>query len=134
MNWLIYSMGQYILDLSPLPTNLLISPPKLTHLVVFEILYPNPSWLPSYHLKFEGGCQYIGQSNLAHWAQPSILCLCTYNILRLLILHTYLAYIRLSIVQCRRHMIYINIQTIPSFSPSLYILNNFVNSSITIRP
>ena len=41
---------------SPLPTNLLISSPKLTHLAVFEIWYPNSSWLPPCHLEFEGGC------------------------------------------------------------------------------
>ena len=41
---------------SPLLTSLLISSPKLTHLVVFGILYPNSSWLPPSYLKFEGGC------------------------------------------------------------------------------
>ena len=41
---------------SPLLTSLLISPPSLTRLVVFEILYPNSSWLPPYHLEFEKGC------------------------------------------------------------------------------
>ena len=41
---------------SPLLTSLLISLPRLTRLVVFEILYPNSSWLPHYHLEFEGGC------------------------------------------------------------------------------
>ena len=40
---------------SPLLTSLLISSPRLTRLVVFEILYPNFSWLPPCHLKFEGG-------------------------------------------------------------------------------
>ena len=39
-----------------LATNLLISSPKLTRVVVFEILYPNYSWLPPCHAKFEGGC------------------------------------------------------------------------------
>ena len=38
---------------SPPLTNLLISLPRLTRLVVFEILYPNSSWLPSCHLEFE---------------------------------------------------------------------------------
>ena len=41
---------------SPLLTSLLISSPRLTHLVVFEILYPNSSWLPPCHLEFKGGC------------------------------------------------------------------------------
>ena len=41
---------------SPLLTSLLISSPSLTRLVVFEILYPNSSWLPPYHLEFEWGC------------------------------------------------------------------------------
>ena len=41
---------------SPLLTSLLISLPRLTRLVVFEILYPNSSWLPPCHLEFEGGC------------------------------------------------------------------------------
>ena len=41
---------------SPLLTSLLISSPRLTRLVVFEVLYPNFSWLPPCHLKFEGGC------------------------------------------------------------------------------
>ena len=41
---------------SPLLTSLLISSPRLTHLVVYEVLYPNFSWLPPCHLKFEGGC------------------------------------------------------------------------------
>ena len=41
---------------SPLLTNLLISLPRLTRLVVFEILYPNSSWLPPCHLEFGGGC------------------------------------------------------------------------------
>ena len=41
---------------SPLLTSLLISSPRLTCLVVFEILYPNSSWLPPCHLEFEGGC------------------------------------------------------------------------------
>ena len=41
---------------SPLSTSLLISSPRLTHLVVFEILYPNSSWLLPCHLEFEGGC------------------------------------------------------------------------------
>ena len=60
---------------SPLLTSLLISLPRLTRLVIFEILYPNSSWLPPYHLEFEGGCQCIAQTSLAHWAQPSILYL-----------------------------------------------------------
>ena len=42
--------------LSPLLTSLLIFLPRLTCLVVFEILYPNSSWLPPCHLEFEGGC------------------------------------------------------------------------------
>ena len=41
---------------SPLLTSLLISLPRLTRLVVFEILYPNSRWLPPCHLEFEGGC------------------------------------------------------------------------------
>ena len=41
---------------SPLLTNLLISSPRLTRLVIFKILYPNSSWLPPCHLKFEGRC------------------------------------------------------------------------------
>ena len=41
---------------SPLLTSLLISSPSLTRLVFFEILYPNSSWLPLYHLEFEWGC------------------------------------------------------------------------------
>ena len=41
---------------SPLLTSLLISSPRLTRLVVFEILYPNSSWLPPCHLEFKGGC------------------------------------------------------------------------------
>ena len=41
---------------SPLLTSLLISSPRLTRLVVFEILYLNSSWLPPYHLKFKRGC------------------------------------------------------------------------------
>ena len=41
---------------SPLLTSLLISLPRLTRLVVFEILYPNSSWLPPCHLKFERRC------------------------------------------------------------------------------
>ena len=60
---------------SPLLTSLLISLPRLTRLVVFEILYPNSSWLPPYHLEFEGRCQCIAQTSLAHWAQPRILYL-----------------------------------------------------------
>ena len=60
---------------SPLLTSLLISSPRLTRLVVFEILYPNSSWLPPCHLEFEGGCQCIAQTSLAHWAWPSILYL-----------------------------------------------------------
>ena len=53
-------------SLSPLLTYVPISSPKLTWLVVFEILYPNSSWLPPCHLEFEGVCQYITQSSLAH--------------------------------------------------------------------
>ena len=60
---------------SPLLTSLLISLPRLTRLVIFEILYPNSSWLPPCHLEFEEGCQCIAQTSLAHWAQPSILYL-----------------------------------------------------------
>ena len=60
---------------SPLLTSLLISLPRLTCLVVFEILYPNSRWLLPCHLEFEGGCQYIAQTSLAHWAQPNILYL-----------------------------------------------------------
>ena len=60
---------------SPLLTSLLISLPRLTRLVVFEILYPNSRWLPPCHLEFEGGCQCIAQTSLAHWAQPNILFL-----------------------------------------------------------
>ena len=41
---------------SPLLTSLLISSPSLARLVVFEILYPNSSWLPPCHLEFEGAC------------------------------------------------------------------------------
>ena len=41
---------------SPLLTSLLISLPRLTRLVVFEILYPNSRWLFPCHLEFEGGC------------------------------------------------------------------------------
>ena len=41
---------------SPLLTSLLISLPRLTRLVVFEILYPNSSWLPPGHLEFKGAC------------------------------------------------------------------------------
>ena len=48
---------------SPLLTSLLISSPRLTCLVVFEILYPNSSWLPPCHLEFEGGCQCIAQTS-----------------------------------------------------------------------
>ena len=40
---------------SPLLTSLLTSLPRLTHLVIFEILYPKSSWLPPCHLEFEGG-------------------------------------------------------------------------------
>ena len=40
---------------SPLLTSLLISSPRVIRLVVFEILYPKSSWLPPYHLEFEGG-------------------------------------------------------------------------------
>ena len=40
---------------SPLLTSLLISLPRLTRQVIFEILYPNSSWLPPCHLEFEGG-------------------------------------------------------------------------------
>ena len=60
---------------SPLLTSLLLSSPRLTCLVVFEILYPNSSWLPPCHLKFEGGCQCIAQTRLAHWAQLNLLYL-----------------------------------------------------------
>ena len=41
---------------SPLLTSLLISSPRLTRLVVFEILYTNSSWLPPCHLEFKGRC------------------------------------------------------------------------------
>ena len=60
---------------SPLLTSLLISLPRLTRLVIFEILYPNSNWLPPFHLEFEGRYQCIAQTSLAHWAQPSILYL-----------------------------------------------------------
>ena len=33
-------------------SSLLLSSPRLTCLVIFEILYPNSSWLPPCHLKF----------------------------------------------------------------------------------
>ena len=36
---------------SPLLTSLLLSLPRLTRLVVFEILYSNSRWLPPYHLE-----------------------------------------------------------------------------------
>ena len=41
---------------SSLLTSLLISSPRVTCLVVFEILYPNSSWFPLCHLEFKGGC------------------------------------------------------------------------------
>ncbi|XP_065637550.1 uncharacterized mitochondrial protein AtMg00810-like [Quercus suber] len=43
---------------SPLLTSLLISSQRLNCLVVFEILYPNSSWLPPCHLEFEGMLVY----------------------------------------------------------------------------
>ena len=102
-------------------TSLLISSPRLTCLVVFEILYPNSSWLPPYRLEFEEGCQCIAQTSLAHWAQSSILYLqfthITCSLLILLVLHIYLTYIRLTIVHYYTH---INVQTIQSFSLTLY--------------
>ena len=101
---------------SPLPSNLLISSPKLNRLVVFEIQYPNSNWLPPYHLEFEGGCQYITQFSLAYRAQPSIQYLwyshitCTSHILNLY-----------EALYCTTLFIQ-NIQTIQSFSLTLIFL------------
>ena len=99
---------------SPLLISLLISSPRLTRLIVFEILYPNSSWLPPCHLEFEGDV-----SVQLRLVQPIGLSLVYYTcgLLFLLVLHTYLTYIRLSIVHCYTH---INIQTIQSFSFTLY--------------
>ena len=44
---------------SLLLTSLLISSPRVTRLVIFEILYLNSSWLPPYHLEFKRGCYCI---------------------------------------------------------------------------
>ena len=101
---------------SPLPSNLLISSPKLNRLVVFEIQYPNSNWLPPYHLEFEEGCQYITQFSLAYRAQPSIQYLwyshitCTSHILNLY-----------EALYCTTLFIQ-NIQTIQSFSLTLIFL------------
>lgn len=98
----------------PLLTNLLISSPRLIHLVIFEILYPNFSWLSPCHLKIEGGCQCITQTILAHWAQPSILYLqFTYITSSAHIPNLYKTlYCTLLFIQ--------NIQTVQSFSLTLY--------------